>query len=56
MKAVTFQPFYTPNLFALNVSLGALVCDDEGCGAVHGYSLVVQFMWWGFDLSFQFSA
>lgn len=53
MKAITLQPYYSPNLCALNISLGALTCDDPQCGAVHGFSFVVQFLWWGLDLSIQ---
>lgn len=45
-------PFYAPNLCALQISIGAHVCDDERCGAVHGWSFTLQFMWWGLELEY----
>jgi hypothetical protein len=46
------RPYYTPNLCALQLSLGAHVCDDERCGAMHGRSLSAQFTWWGLELEY----
>ncbi len=45
-------PFYSPNLCALAVSLGAHVCDDERCKAVHGWGFTLQFSWWGLELEY----
>lgn len=45
-------PYYTPNLCALQISLGAHVCDDESCGRVHGWSFSVQLTWWGLELEY----
>lgn len=46
------RPYYTPNLCALMIGLGAITCEDPGCRAVHGWTLSLQFMWWGVDFEF----
>ncbi len=53
MRALCLQPFYTPNLFAVSVSIGALVCDDADCGKVHGFAFTLQVAWWGLELEIQ---
>lgn len=44
------RPFYSPNLCALAISCGAIVCEDNRCGRVHGWIFTVQFTWWGLEL------
>lgn len=44
--------FYSPNLCSLAISVGAYVCDDERCGAVHGRVLTLQCTWWGIELEY----
>ena len=45
-----FLPFFSPNLCAIAIGLGAHKCSNEECQAVHGWSFTVQFAWWGIEL------
>ncbi len=47
-----FLPFFSPNLCAIAISIGAHVCSDERCGKVHGWSFTVQCLWWGIELEY----
>ena len=49
---LSVQPFYTPNLCAFSIGLGAIACDNEHCQSVHGWSLHGQFMWWGIEIEY----